>query len=181
LTVAITGNSVNSAGITLDLIFRTTGPGSASSSGSGTTTHPLTAAASGGAAPGSTFNGSAAVTFDYHSFGAAQAPVLLSCTTSCTVTAAYTIVVCTNACTITPLAPAAANQLCVRNSPGAANAITLAALGAGNYYEKTDHSGYGTANHTVVSGGVATDASCWAGFDANHYLVWGTAVGTWTD
>lgn len=35
------------------------------------TGNSLTAAASGGAAPGSTFNGSAAVTFDYHSFGAA--------------------------------------------------------------------------------------------------------------
>ena len=40
------------------------------SSGGGTTTNALTAAASGGAAPNSTFNGSAAVTFDYHSFGA---------------------------------------------------------------------------------------------------------------
>lgn len=39
--------------------------------GSGTTTNALTANSSGGAAPGSTFNGSAAVTFDYHSFGAA--------------------------------------------------------------------------------------------------------------
>jgi hypothetical protein len=37
----------------------------------GITTNPLTAAATGGAAPGTTFNGSAAVTFDYHSFGAA--------------------------------------------------------------------------------------------------------------
>jgi hypothetical protein len=36
-----------------------------------TTTYALTASATGGAAPGSTFNGSAAVTFDYHSFGAA--------------------------------------------------------------------------------------------------------------
>jgi hypothetical protein len=41
--------------------------------GGGTTTNALTAAASGGAAPGSTFNGSASVTFDYHSFGAQAA------------------------------------------------------------------------------------------------------------
>jgi hypothetical protein len=41
--------------------------------GGGTTTNPLTAAATGGANPGSTFNGSAAVTFDYHSFGAQAA------------------------------------------------------------------------------------------------------------
>jgi hypothetical protein len=39
--------------------------------GSGTTTNALTGAASGGAAAGSTFNGSAGVTFDYHTFGAA--------------------------------------------------------------------------------------------------------------
>ena len=36
----------------------------------GTTTNALTAAATGGAAPGTTFNGSVARTFDYHSFGA---------------------------------------------------------------------------------------------------------------
>lgn len=39
-------------------------------SGGGTTTNALTANSSGGAAPGSTFNGSVAVVFDYHSFGA---------------------------------------------------------------------------------------------------------------
>ena len=39
--------------------------------GSGTTTNALTGAASGGAAPGTTFNGSAVVTFDAHTFGAA--------------------------------------------------------------------------------------------------------------
>ena len=38
--------------------------------GSGTTTDALTAAATGGADPGATFNGSAAVTIDYHTVGA---------------------------------------------------------------------------------------------------------------
>jgi hypothetical protein len=51
-------------------------------SGGGTTTNPLTGAAAGGAAPGATFNGSAAVTFDYHTLGAdvagAAAAVTLS-------------------------------------------------------------------------------------------------------
>lgn len=50
--------------------------------GAGTTTDALTAAASGGAAPGATFNGSAAVTIDYHTVGAdvagAAAAVTLS-------------------------------------------------------------------------------------------------------
>jgi len=39
-------------------------------SGTGATTNALTAAASGGAAPGTTFNGSSAITYDFHSFGA---------------------------------------------------------------------------------------------------------------
>ena len=48
----------------------------------GTTTNALTAAASGGAGPGSTFNGGTAVTFDYHSFGAQQALTLTTTGTS---------------------------------------------------------------------------------------------------
>jgi len=40
-------------------------------SGGGITTNALTGAASGGASPGTTFNGSAPVTFDYHTLGAA--------------------------------------------------------------------------------------------------------------
>lgn len=42
-----------------------------SGSGGGTTTNALTANSSGGASPGDTFNGSAAKTWDYHTFGAA--------------------------------------------------------------------------------------------------------------
>ena len=42
----------------------------APSSGGGTTTNALTANSSGGAAPGATFNGNAAVTLDYHTLGA---------------------------------------------------------------------------------------------------------------
>jgi hypothetical protein len=55
----------------IDSIGLVTNTGSACGSGGGTTTNALTANTSGGAAPGSTFNGGAAVTFDYHSFGAA--------------------------------------------------------------------------------------------------------------
>ena len=44
--------------------------GTCSGGGGGTTTNPLTMAASGGAGPGATFNGSAAVTQDYHTIGA---------------------------------------------------------------------------------------------------------------
>jgi hypothetical protein len=47
-----------------------------------------------------------------------------------TVTAPNTYVICTNTCSVTPLAPAAGNQLYVRNAPGSATAITLVNLGA---------------------------------------------------
>lgn len=101
---------------------------------------------------------------------------------SIAVTANNTYVICTSTCTVTPLAPSASpvTQLCVRNAPGSATVITMAALGSGNYYELTTHASWGTANHTVASGGVATDAICLAGYDANHYAVMSYS-GTWTD
>lgn len=49
---------------------------------SGTTTNALTANSSGGASPGDTFNGSAAKTWDYHTFGAQQALTLTTAGTS---------------------------------------------------------------------------------------------------
>ena len=71
------------------------------SGGGGTTTNALTAAATGGAAPGSTFNGNAAVTFDYHSFGAQKALSLFAGTyvdgDMCTYTAAGTLLNCNTA------------------------------------------------------------------------------------
>lgn len=90
------------------------------------------------------------------------------------------VVICTTTCTVTPIAPAAGVQLCVRNAPGSATVITMAALGSGNYYELTSHAAWGTANHTTVSGGVATDQICFVGYDANHYAV-ASYNGTWTD
>jgi hypothetical protein len=56
----------------------------------------------------------------------------------------------------------------------------MAALGAGNFYGLTNNSAYGTANHTVVSGGTVTDKFCIVGVDANHYAVVSSA-GTWVD
>ena len=96
------------------------------------------------------------------------------------ITAAAAGVVCTTTCTVTPPTPALGLLYCVRNAPGSATVITLAALGSGNYYELTTHAGWGTANHTLVSGGVATDNICLWGYDANHYMVQ-SYTGTWTD
>jgi hypothetical protein len=81
---------------------------------------------------------------------------------------------------VTPAAPAAGVQLCVRNGPGSATVITLAALGASNYYELTTHAGWGTANHTIVSSGAATDQVCLVGYDANHYAIM-SYTNAWTD
>jgi len=96
------------------------------------------------------------------------------------VTTNNTYIICTSTCNVTPLQAAAGVQLCVRNAPGSATVITLNALGSSNYYELTTHAAWGTANHTVVSGGAQTDAICLVGYDATHYAVM-SYNGTWTD
>jgi hypothetical protein len=97
-----------------------------------------------------------------------------------TVVAHNTYVICTANCTITPLAPALNVQLCVRNSNSTDVVVTLAALGSGKSYELVDHTGWGTANHTVVSGGSTYDESCWTGYSTTQYANWNSS-GTWTD
>ena len=96
------------------------------------------------------------------------------------ITTNNTYVICTTTCNVTPLQAAVGVQFCVRNAPGSATVITLNALGASNYYELTTHAGWGTANHSLVSGGVATDSICLLGYDATHYAVM-SYTGTWTD
>jgi hypothetical protein len=97
-----------------------------------------------------------------------------------TVVAQNTFVICTAVCTITPLPPALNVQLCVRNAPDTNAVVTMAALGSGKSYELVDHSTYGTANHTVVSGGGSYDAVCWTGYSTTQYSAWNSS-GTWTD
>jgi hypothetical protein len=69
--------------------------------GSGTTTNALTGAASGGASAGTTFNGSSAVTFDYHTLGAQVNLSLVKGTYTdgdwCSYTASGTLLNCNNA------------------------------------------------------------------------------------
>jgi len=150
-TVALTGSNAIAGGTALVV----------TAVGSGLTTVPTTATVTSGTA---TCSGTATIT------------------TVVGVTATYAseYITCPTTCTITPEAPAAGQQLYVRNAPGSATVITLAALGASNYYELTTHAGWGTANHAVTSGGVATDAIGLVGYDANHLAVY-TYVGTWTD
>jgi hypothetical protein len=117
----------------------------------------------------------------FFSIGTLPLQVIVS-SGSISVTQDNAYVICTTTCTVTPLTPSASpvTQLCVRNAPGVSTAITMAALGSGNYYELTSHASWGTANHTQVSGGAATDAICYVGYDANHYAVF-SYNGTWTD
>jgi hypothetical protein len=76
LAVTITGagdisSTLNASAPVFYACTQWSGSAQQSCAGSGgTTTDALTAAVSGGAAPNTSFNGSAAVTFDYHSFGA---------------------------------------------------------------------------------------------------------------
>jgi hypothetical protein len=107
-------------------------------------------------------------------------PTIVGSGTISTLAAPAGIVVCTTTCSVTVPAPVLGNQFCVRNDAGISTVITLSALGGGNYYELINHSGYGTANHTLVSGGATTDMICIVGRDSNHYLV-ASFYGTWAD
>jgi hypothetical protein len=107
-------------------------------------------------------------------------PTIISSGSISTLAAPSGVVVCTTTCAVTIPTPAAGNQFCVRNVPGSATVITLNAMGASTYYELTTHAGWGTANHTLVSGGVATDQICLTGYDSTHYMV-ASFTGTWTD
>ena len=99
---------------------------------------------------------------------------------SISVTAPNTYVICTSTCDVTPLPPAAGVQLCVRNAPASATAITLHALGGSSTYELTDHSAWATANHKLVSAAGATAAICVVGYDAVHYATMNNTL-AWTD
>jgi len=87
--------------------------------------------------------------------------------------------VCTGACTITMPKPEPGNQIFIRNAPGVSTAITLAGT-TGMYYEKPDHTGFGTSGGKLISGGDVTDVICLLGFDSTHYLIT-SYTGTWTN
>ena len=119
--------------------------------------------------------------YDSDPYGAyASVPAYISSSGAIPVVSTNTYVTCSTTCTVTPLAPAGGVQLCVDNAPGSATVITLAALGSSKYYSLIDNSAYGTANHTVISGGAVTDSICIVGLDSTHYKV-KSSTGTWTD
>jgi len=87
--------------------------------------------------------------------------------------------VCDANCRVTPPVPAAGYEFCIMGATATSATITLAPLGAGAMYEKTDRTGYGTASTgTMVSGGNVGDRICIIGRDATHYVTISFA-GTW--
>jgi len=137
------------------------------SSGGGTTTYALTAAATGGAAPGSTFNGSAAVTLDYHSFGAQSNLSLIKGTLTdgdmCTYTASGTLLNCNTAIPTSGLSGMTSGQLPVAGSAStvtgsiayatAATASTIVERDSSNNINATTFTGAltGTASGNLTS------------------------------
>jgi len=114
---------------------------------------------------------------------AAQIPAALHIVNSGSITGltgAAGYITCTSTCSVPIPAPVVGSQWCVRNAPGASTVITLNALGSGDYYELTAHTGWGTANHTLASGGAIGDQICLVGYDTAHYEVFSSS-GTWTD
>jgi hypothetical protein len=110
----------------------------------------------------------------------AVVPTIVGSGTISTLAAPAGVVFCTATCAVTIPQAAAGNEFCVRNAPGVSTVITLNALAASNYYELINHSGWGTAAHSVVSGGAVTDMICLHGYDATHYSV-ASFYGTWAD
>ena len=113
--------------------------------------------------------------------GSSDVAVTVVSGTSNTVSTNQAYVICTGNCTIAMPTPAAGIQVCARTSNNGSYTITFSALGSSRYYEKPDHTGYGTATTGTLSATAAiTNSICVMGLDSTHYLVWGTPVGVWT-
>jgi hypothetical protein len=137
-------------------------------SGGGTTTNALTAAATGGAAPGTTFDGSAARTFDYHSFGAQAALSLLAGTYAdgdmCTYAATGTLLNCNTAPYSLPTATSSVlggvkpDGTSILNTAGVISA-TPASIGAQVNLGATQTGAIGASGTATFPGTVAAGAT----------------------
>lgn len=70
-------------------------------------------------------------------------------------------------------------QFCVQNDDNVSTVITLAAV-SGVQYEATARTSYGTANHTMTSGGAVKDQMCMVAVSTTKWNVF-SSVGTWTN
>lgn len=138
------------------------GTGTACGSGGGTTTNALTANNSGsGAASGTTFNGSAAVTFSYNTFGAAPtaSPTFTGTATAAALTA-------TGAITFTGIE--GAGSYCVQVSSSGVLSNTGAACGSGSGAVNSVTNSDGTLTISPTTGSVVASlalghANTWTG------------------
>jgi hypothetical protein len=85
---------------------------------------------------------------------------------------------CTGTCTVTPPPPQTGYEFCIRNATGVTTVITLAAITL-SFYEKTNHSAYGTVSTAATSSGAVTDQICIVGKDSTHYDTFSSSAG-WT-
>jgi len=100
--------------------------------------------------------------------------------TSRTIANASEIIVCTSTCTVTPPGTlTAGQQFCVQNDDNVSTVITLAAVTAVQY-EATARTSYGTANHTMTSGGAVKDQICMVAVSTTKLNVF-SSTGTWTN
>ncbi|HXC37876.1 MAG TPA: hypothetical protein VN667_02940 [Burkholderiales bacterium] len=100
--------------------------------------------------------------------------------TSRTLSKPAEIIICTSTCTVTPPGTATAGQqFCVQNDDNVSTVITLAAV-SGVQYEATARTSYGTANHTMTSGGAVKDQMCMVAVSGTKWNVF-SSVGTWTN
>lgn len=100
--------------------------------------------------------------------------------TARTIANAAEIIVCTSTCTVTPPGTATAGeQFCVQNADNVSTVITLAGV-TGVQYEATARTSYGTAAHTMTSGGAVGDQMCMVAISGTQWNVF-SYKGTWTN
>lgn len=91
-----------------------------------------------------------------------------------------TIVICTDAATITLPPVEKGFTVCVRNSPGMKQALTIMGRD-GEYFESPeDGGGWGTIGGSIVSTTTTEDNICLVGQDSSHWII--TSMwGLWTN
>lgn len=107
----------------------------------------------------------------------------LTAGTSVTLAAPRGYYVCTNTCAITLPAPAAGYEFCVLDDANVTAAITFNST-TNIYYEKPDHSGYGTVGNGTTNGTLVSTAGTWSkmcliGRSATQWNI-ASSQGAWT-
>ena len=99
------------------------------------------------------------------------APTIITSSGNITVTNTNTMVVCTDTSTITIPAATAGFTVCIRNTPGQLQELTVNGR-PGQYYESPEQGGgWGASGASLVSTATTEDYICLQGYDSTHYLI----------